>query len=333
MTAFEELYNYIEKVKVDVVIFECIRFDTNKGFYIEERDLFNNPPQKEIFSYLDINNILFFRTYTCRKIYSKKFFDCYKDWYFPKNIFYEDIPLHFQIITRAKMSYINKKFYVYRMRINSIVHIMNDKIICCRCLVFEKSYNILKEKFDNLDFFNFMWKDFFIGHFRNYQIKSIDTVKKIGDLIKSLDTSKLFDLGNVNRKVFFFFRAGLRMTPENYMDYLNKKILKNKNKEIAKLKSEKQIRDIRIKTLNEQLQQKNEQIKTKNEQLQQKNEQIKTKNEQLQQKNEQIKTKNEQLQQKNEQIKNRDLSISQKNNEIHNLHNQTNIQDQVIKRL
>ena len=34
LTAFEELYNYIEKVKVDVVIFECIRFDKNKGFYI-----------------------------------------------------------------------------------------------------------------------------------------------------------------------------------------------------------------------------------------------------------------------------------------------------------
>ena len=36
LTAFEELYNYIEKVKVDVVIFECIRFDKNKGFYIIE---------------------------------------------------------------------------------------------------------------------------------------------------------------------------------------------------------------------------------------------------------------------------------------------------------
>ena len=85
LTAFEELYNLIDKLKVDVLIFEFIRFDKNKGFYIEERDLFNNPPQKEIFSYLDINNILFFRAYTWKKIYSKKIFDKYKTKCNPNN--------------------------------------------------------------------------------------------------------------------------------------------------------------------------------------------------------------------------------------------------------
>ena len=74
------------------------------------------------------------------------------------------------------------------------------------------------------------------------------------------------------------------MTPENYMEYLNKKNLKIKNNEIAKLKEIRQTRDNRIKNLNEQLQQKNEQI-----------------------------------QQKNEQIKNRDSVINQKNSEIQNL--------------
>ena len=336
LTAFEELYNYIDKVKVDVVIFESIRFDKNKGFYVEDRDLFNDPPQKEIFSYLDINNILFFRAYTWKKIYLKKFLDKYDDWFFPKHMTYEDIPFHFQIITRAKMSYINKKFYVYRMRINSIVHILNDKIICDRCLVFEEAYeayNILKEKFDNLDFFNFMWKDFFIGDFRNYQIKSIDTVKKIGDLIKSLDTSKLFDFGNVNREAFFFFRAGLRMSPENYMEYINKKNLKIKIKEIAKLKEIRKTRDNRIKTLHEQIKNKNEQLQQKNEAITKRDETIKDKNKQIKEKNEIIKIKNEQMQHKNEQIKNRDSAIKQKNSEIQNLHIQNSIQDQVIKRL
>ena len=314
LTAFEELYNYIEKVKVDVVIFELIRYRKNIGFYDANGDPFDTHPQKEVFSYLDIDldNILAFRAYVWRKIYSKKFFDCYKDWYFPKNIFYEDIPFHFQIITRAKMSYINKKFYVYRNRNNSVIHIMNDKIICDHCVVFFKTYNILKEKFDNLYFLNFMWSDFFVKYWRNHQIKSVNTAKQIIDLIKSVDISDLFDLGNVNREAFFFFRAGLRMTPENYMEYLNKKVLKTKIKEIAKLKEIKKNREDRINKLNEQ-------IKAKNEQLLQ---------------------KNEQLQQKNEQIKNRDLSIKQKNSEIQNLsiknndlNTQNNIQDQVIKRL
>ena len=102
------------------------------------------------------------------------------------------------------------------------------------------------------------------------------------------------------------------MKPKQYFEYLNKKTLKKKNKEIAQLKEDKFVGYTRIKTLNEQ---------------------IKTKNEQLQQKNEQIKTKNEQLQQKNELIKGRDFVINQKNNEIQNLHNQTNIQEQTIKRL
>ena len=39
------------------------------------------------------------------------------------------------------------------------------------------------------------------------------------------------------------------------------------------------------------------------------------------------------LEQKNEQLKNRDFVINQKNSEIQNLHNQNNIQEQVIKRL
>ena len=95
------------------------------------------------------------------------------------------------------------------------------------------------------------------------------------------------------------------MTPENYMEYLNKKNLKLKNKEIDGLKEIRKNRDNRIKTLNEQ-----------------------------------IKDKNELLQQKDEQIKNRDFAIKQKNSEIQNLHTQnnnlimqTNIQDLTIKQL
>ena len=79
MTAFEELYNYIEKVKVDVVIFESIRKDELRkdlGFYEFKLDRFNNPPQKEIFTYLDmgLEGMLSLRAFMWKKIYSKTFF-------------------------------------------------------------------------------------------------------------------------------------------------------------------------------------------------------------------------------------------------------------------
>ena len=165
LTAFEELYNYIEKIQVDVVIFELIRYSELNGFYKENRDFFNPPLKKDIFSYSDINNLLFFRTYPVIKIYSKQFIDSYKDWYFPKKIFYEDIPFHFQILIRAKMSYLNKIFYVYRIRTNSVTNMMNDKIVRYRCQIFKEIYKILKEKVDSLDFLNFMYLDFFIAIF------------------------------------------------------------------------------------------------------------------------------------------------------------------------
>ena len=309
LTTFEELYNYIEKVKVDVVIFEFIRFCKNIERYDVNGDLFN-APQKEIFSYIDINNILFFRAYAWRKIYSKKFLDSYNDWYFPKHIMYEDIPFHFQIITRARMSYVNKQMYIYRMRENSATHIMNDKIICDHCVSFLKSYEVLKEKFDNLDFCYFMWHDFFEWALINYQIKSIDTAQQIIDLIKYVDTSDLFDLSNVNKEAFLFFRTGLQMNPEDFMEYLNQKVLKNR--EINKLKLDKKTQDNQIKKIHEQLQQNNKAITMRDSIIKNKDSAINQKNNEIQ----------------NLCTQNKNLCIQNKN-----LITQNNIQEQVIKHL
>ena len=305
LTAFEELYNYIEQVQVDVVIFEFIKYGKNNKFYKTNRDLFKDSPYKEVFSYLDIglNTILAYRCfYTWNKLYSKKFLNSYDDWYFPKYITAQDVPLHIQIILRAKMAYINKIFYVYRMRNTSATHLITDRRLYDICTICKESHKILKEKLDTFDGFTF-YNSFLKNNLQNYIIQKIDTVKEIIDLTKIIDSFNLFDVKD--KEVFFFFRAGLRMTPENYMEYLNKKNLKTKIKEIAKLKEDKKTRDTRIKTLNDQ-----------------------------------IKTKNEQLQQKNEQIKNKDSAIKQKNNAIQNLSNQNknlceqnNIQDQAIKRL
>ena len=86
-------------------------------------------------------------------------------------------------------------------------------------------------------------------------------------MIKTIITNDI--LFNIkDRQEFFFFRAAFRMSPENYWGYLNKKVLRNKNKEIAKLKADKKTRDTQIKTLKEQLQLRNEQMKQKNSEIQ-----------------------------------------------------------------
>ena len=318
LTAFEELYNYIENVKSDVVIFDFIQknvidksidYKTNYK-YPKDVLLKKRWSNREIFSYLDIDNLfIFYVTFWC-KLYSKKFLDSYDDWYFPKKILYEDNPFHFQILLRANISYLHRYLLTHIIRVNSIMTLpIKDKNLFDFFIIHDEIYAITKNKCRKFEFLsNFFYS--FVHKFSNYQINNIEIINILINFIRQFSISDLFELKN--KQEFFFFRSALRMTPENYMEYLNKKNLKTKNKEIAKLKEYKKKCDTRISKLNEQ---------------------IKNKNEQLQQKNEQIKTKNEQLRQKNEQIKTRDLSINQKNNEIQNLHNQNNIQDQVIKRL
>ena len=241
------------------------------------------------------------------------------------------MPFHFQILTRARISYIDKYLYTYRFRPKSIVTspISQDRIFNL-CDVFAEIYNITKNKCHFEQFLNYFYSNLF-SRLSSYQIKEIETSKYIIDTIKQFDISELSECKNKN--AIFLIKAGLRMTPENYMEYLNKKNLKIKNNEIAKLKEIRQNRDNRIKKLNEQIKNKNEQLQQKNEAIAKRDNWIKDKNEQIKNKNEQLQQKNEQLQQKNEQIKNRDSVINQKNSEIQNLHTQNNIQEQQIKRL
>ena len=229
LTAFEELYNHIEKLKVDVVIFGFIQKNEIDNL-IDYRSNYNIYPQKEVFSYLDIDNIFLTEVMTWLKIYSKKFLDNYDNWYFPKHTFYEDNPFHYQILFRSKLSYLNKYFYVYRIRQNSIMTIKNnEKKISDSLKIFKEINFVLKDKYKNIQFLNYFYN---LLSFRtlDYQIKKVKTIKYIIDIIKQFDIYDLFKI--TNREEFFIFRASLRMTPEQYMEYFNRKILKNANKQI-----------------------------------------------------------------------------------------------------
>ena len=339
LTAFEELYNYIENVKSDVVLFDFIQknvidksidYKTNYK-YPKDVLLKKRWSNREIFSYLDIDNLfIFYVTFWC-KLYSKKFLDSYDDWYFPKKILYEDNPFHFQILLRANISYLHEYLLTHIIRVNSIMTLpIKDKNLFDFFIIHDEIYAITKNKCRKFEFLsNFFYS--FVHKFSNYQINNIEIINILINFIRQFSISDLFELKN--KQEFFFFRSALRMTPENYMEYLNKKNLKTKNKEIAKLKEYKKKCDTRISKLNEQIKNKNEQLQQKNEAIAKRDNWIKDKNEQIKNKNEQLQQKNEQLQQKNEQIKNRDSVINQKNSEIQNLHTQNNIQEQQIKRL
>ena len=79
LTAFEELYNYIEKVKIDVVIFNHYRENKLKGYRENRVDKY---PKIEKFSYLDIDNLFFFFFFLWLKLYLCNFFFSFVDFFF-----------------------------------------------------------------------------------------------------------------------------------------------------------------------------------------------------------------------------------------------------------
>ena len=345
LRAFEELYNRIEELTVDVLIFESVKYNEFRkylGFYESPADRFNNPPQKEIFSYLDIglDNMLAFRAYMWKKIYSKKFFDKYNDWYFPKYVIVQDLPLHFQILMRAKMSYINKNYYVYRTRAGSAQNNKNDIKLCNFCQAYKNSYRFLKEKFPNVDLSSFVYYGCFKHWFLDsYQIKSINTVNTLIDLIKTIITPDI--LFNIkDKEVFCFFRASFRMSPENYWDYLNKKTVKNKNKEIIyrdkiikNLDNAVKYRDDVIKNLDNAVKYRDDVIKNLDNAVKYRDDVIKNLDNAIKDKDIDIKNLDNAVQERDIDIKNFDNAVQERDIDIKNFDNAIKDKDIDIKNL
>ena len=231
LTAFEELYDYIEKLKSDIVIFDVIKKDDSTKNIIYITDSYNEDVN---FTYRDVENIFEHIALSTQKLYSRSFLSKYDDWYFPKKIKFEDVPFHYQVITRAKISYFKRYFYVWRVRKNSIsTKKFSYRDIFDNLIVIKKIYEITRNIVSNLEFLDYFYQFFYIRLFDFFirdslYIKDIDVIRQIIETIKSFDTSNLFDLKN--REAYFFIQAGLRMTPENYMEYLNRKILRYSNK-------------------------------------------------------------------------------------------------------
>ena len=317
LTAFEELYNHIEKLKSDIVIFDFIRKDE---FTKNINNISDTYDQNVIFTYRDIQNFFEHIALCWQKIYSKDFLTKYDDWYFPKYIKYEDVPFHYQVIIRAKISYFNRYFYVWRIRQNSTsTKKISSKNILDNLTITKKIYEITKNIVNNLEFLDYFYHFFCIRLFNFFIrdslfIRDIEVAKQIIETIKSFDTSNLFDLKN--REVYFYIRSGLRMTPKNFMEYLNRKILRYANEQIKYRDNLIKNQEDLIKTKDEAIVKKDVQIREKNETIVKKDEQIKEKDEKIKEKNEAIIKRDEQIKEKYEAIIKRDEKIKEKDEAI-----------------
>lgn len=116
--ALEKLYENAISNNSDVVFYKIIMYNhlTNKQSYLNpgfDFDLiFNEDFNNFTFDYNDVKHYVLNASFTAgSKLYKKSFLDKYNDWFFLKNNYYCDIPLHVQIMLRAKMSFCPEFLY------------------------------------------------------------------------------------------------------------------------------------------------------------------------------------------------------------------------------
>ena len=76
-----------------------------------------------VFNYTHIREHLLNKYFSaCAKMYKTEFLRSYDDFYFPKHVFYEDVPFHVQILLRAsRISFCTDELYVYRVSNNDSI--------------------------------------------------------------------------------------------------------------------------------------------------------------------------------------------------------------------
>ena len=243
LTVFEKLYKFTISKRVDVVVFDFYHISLNSNFK-NRCYFFSNSLNKEVFTYKDVKNINIINTSPCIRLYAKSFLDSYNDWYFPKKIFYEDTPFHFQVLFRANFYYLREPFYVYALRDNSTTTIFKtDKN-------FLDIYITTKVAFDFVNSLDIENKNEILNQLLLYFLNKLNArfdraflnVTNAEYIISSI---KLFDISSyeidrlvykeMSRRLFFIFKAIKRFTPEQFRDYINKKQFREQYRQIQKL--------------------------------------------------------------------------------------------------
>ena len=227
LTAFEELYNCAENNKIDLVTFDFFRlvFNTHKFVFLTEEI------DKIIFNYKDIKDIYKVNTSPCLRLYSKSFLDRYDDWYFPKKVFYEDTPFHFQVLFRAKNIYYYKKpFYVYVKRNNSsTTKLKTDKNFVDIYITTKATLDFVdKLQLEDVQKIKNQLLIYFLNKLNMRFDRAFLNIKNVEFVINSI---KLFDLSetddfvykSVEKKTYYIYKAIKRFSPIQFRDYINKK--------------------------------------------------------------------------------------------------------------
>ncbi len=238
-TSFEEIYNKAKATDVDIVAFDF--YFKNGENDVIERKFLPNPPKKEKFNYRDIEKINQSNTGLWLLLIKKKLFDSYDNWYFPKRMYYEDTPLHFQLLFRAKnITYIEKPIYKYIINANSVTNYpKTDKKIRDVYISTKKTLDILEE--ENITDKNIKIR-LLLYFIEKLSLRLDNAFLKKNNAEDIMNSIKLFDISSyeidklvyeeIPIQIFFVYKAIKKFDIDRFRDYINKKRFKQQNRRI-----------------------------------------------------------------------------------------------------
>ena len=239
--SFEKIYNSLEEHSPDVLIFGILNYlNGKKDKWYLNLDKYVN----KLVNFKDILHYILNGCFSsCNKIYKKEFINKYNDWFFPYKIYYEDMPFHVQILTRANSIYIlDNVYYLYRTNPNSITKSSGlnkeRKKIESLVIIIETIYLYLKEN----DLLNILKKEFIyfllsqlIFIFYNFTINIYNFklfIKKIKNIFCELSNLNIIvsemylnqtsDI-HLTREYFIFYKLFMKLSEENFLLYVFKK--------------------------------------------------------------------------------------------------------------
>lgn len=189
LTAFEELYNYSEKLDLDFCFLQENRI------YEGETELANikhrllsiyGCDEEQVYTYHNMKNIFLPRLETWLHFYKTEFYKK-ENLYFPSKTFYEDVVVHFKsIFLASKIGFYHKPLYYHLMRKTSALEISHNTAEKLDSVVFlESLFDFLKER-KLLDTYKKDYIDFMFAQMEyhrtncsvNYQHSLIQKFKK-----------------------------------------------------------------------------------------------------------------------------------------------------------
>ena len=311
--ALANLYENITSNESDMVIFKFIRYDhinnsksyDRPGFdfdsFLDED--FNN----YVFNYEKVKRFVLNSSFApWAKFYRKEFLDSYDDFFYSKDIYFEDVPFHVQVMLRAKLSFCPE--FLYNYRVSNYKSVSNS--------IDDVSYDIFEivdivEKFlKENGYFNEFEKEFAIFKFTQiiqYLLKSKSEKYYLKAKTELSDIKLNFNMSMLDRTVYENL-----LSSDDYMDFYNN-IVYNLNNNVGRLNNEVSKKSVMIDNLNNTIKDKDTVIKKELDQIKEKDDLIRENLQIIQNKDNIIENKDAQINENLQIIQNKDNIIRDKN--------------------